>query len=516
MVGSFTTASLEQFHLSTIWVRYHYMTNRTRFSLYSSFVVAILLLVLAPATAGGQTNDREAEVGPAATTPIGVPFVGSFEMWCTSGNPAPGNLCGNHHSTPAIDFGMDPGTPINATGDGIVSEIETSCVGFGFCRNGAGNFIAILHADGRFSRYLHLTDVFVEEGQLIQLGDVIGTTGVTGQTSSPHLHYDEQFPRGTRVQMGTWIGCVDGEQVLYPQSLGHTEWENVPFGTIIRNDDYSCLGNLAAATPPAETSPPAPIVASGEDVFAVAAPIVESTKQFDAEITEGDDVTVVSVSSTAFTILDEPARPVEIRLRLDSSAPWSDPVTYDPSSVPASPTCAGLHATSGNQGTRGPDVIIGTSLADQIFGEQGDDFICAGDGDDTIFGGRGADLILGEAGDDNIRGGIGRDTIEAGTGDDQLRGGNGIDLLLGQRGDDFILGGNGGDDIRGGDGDDELDGRNGSDTIRGGSGNDALIGHRADDELIGGAGADTFDGGDGTDTCDVRAADTATPVGCER
>ena len=520
----------------------HHRTSRIFFS---TVVLALVAALLSPIAVGAQ-DQREAVVGDAATTPIAAPFVGSYEVWCTMGNPAPGTLCQNHHSSPAVDFGMAPGTPINATGDGVVSEVEDSCVeGDSSCRGGAGKFVSVLHDDGRYSRYLHLSVIFVEEGQAVEVGDVLGEAGNTGRTSAPHLHYDEQFPVGTRIPMGTLIACVDGEQVLYPGSLGYTDWNDVPFGTIIRNDDYSCLANASQASPdvepeegpdaeptepevettettedvPAAAEPDValqPIIASGDGIYGVTASIVEDTKDFEAEIRIGGLAAVVAVTSTSFTILDEPTEPVEIRVRRDSSEPWSPALTYDPTTVETAPTCEGLHATSGTQGTRGPDVIIGTDGDDLIHGEQGDDFICAGDGDDTVFGGRGADFILGEAGNDNIRSGIGRDTILGGAGNDALRSGNGIDVVLGQAGNDFVLGGNGNDDLGGGAGDDLLDGRNGDDIIKGGGGDDTLIGNRHNDELIGGDGVDTFDGGLGIDTCKVRPADATTPTtGCE-
>ena len=327
------------------------MISRSHLPLIPATLLALFVVLFAAQPAGGQaTTDRSSVVGQAAESPLAVPFVGSFDVWCTSGNPAPGNLCGTHHSTPAIDFGMDPGTPINATGDGVVSEIETNCVGFGFCRNGAGNFIAIEHADGKFSRYLHLTDVFVEQGATVNVGDVIGTTGVTGQSSSPHLHYDTQFPRGTRVDSGTWIGCVDGEQVLYPDSFGVDNWNDVPFGTVMRNDDYNCLaGATTQATPPQS---PQPIIASGDGVFAIAAPDLPGSTSFEARVTADGEQRLYNVSASAFTIVEDPGVPVQIEIRpLDATQSFSDPATYDGSTVPSAHTCNLLHATSDLLGT---------------------------------------------------------------------------------------------------------------------------------------------------------------------
>ena len=321
--------------------------SQFRSPLFAFFVCgAALATLLTPTLAGAADPARIAVVGEAAETPIAVPFVGSFEIWCTSGNPAPGTLCQTHHSTPAIDYGMDPGTPINATGDGVIEEIETECVGTNLCRGGAGNFISIVHEDGRLSRYLHLTDVFVEEGQSIEVGDVIGTTGITGQTSAPHLHYDEQFPKGTRVYMDTLIACVDGQQVLYPDSLGVTDWGDVPFGTIVQNDGYDCLNT------------PAPILASGDGIVAITAPNISGVNSFQAEIQANGDLSIVQVNANSFTIVDANSGPMQIRLRTSESAPWSEGITYDPAQVPAAPTCVGLHATSDFAGTSAPDVII--------------------------------------------------------------------------------------------------------------------------------------------------------------
>ena len=87
-------------------------------------------------TARGQ--DR----APATTvSPVATPFVGEYPVWCTSGNPAPNNLCGSHHRTPAIDIGMAIGIEIRASGDGVVVEVESGC-GTAWCRGGAGNFVA--------------------------------------------------------------------------------------------------------------------------------------------------------------------------------------------------------------------------------------------------------------------------------------------------------------------------------------------------------------------------------------
>jgi len=487
--------------------------------------LSVILLAGPFSPAGAQT----VEENPATTSPVAVPFIGSYEIWCTSFNPAPGDRCRNHHTTPAIDFGMEVGTPIRAAGDGIVEEIETSCSGPGWCRNGAGNFISIAHADGRFSRYLHLTDVFVEEGQIITVGDLIGTSGETGQSSSPHLHYDEHFPRGTRSPMGEWLGCVDGQIVRYPDVFGETDWNDVPYGSIVRNDGYDCLTGVPAE----QTSPP--IVISGDSIFGIT---IEGLGSYDVEITMANDSTTTLVLSGG-TLITQPApdEAVSVRLRDRSAAAvrtWSEPVVYDPMIIPSGPLCRGLHASSGLIGTTAADVIIGTDGPDVIDGRGGNDIICAGAGNDSIHGGRGSDFIRAGDGDDFVSGGFGRDEVRGGNGDDDIRGGNGPDVLWGGPGtdsihgtagndtidggpdNDLVIGGIGHDVLRGGSGDDRIEGRNGRDYLGGGGGNDALFGGNGLDRLVGAAGDDTFDGGPRSDRCATDDEDTGVLVECER
>ena len=58
-------------------------------------------------------------------------------------------------------------------------------------RRGAyGNAVEIDHGFGVTSRYGHLSSVSVSQGDLVQLGDVVGRQGSTGRSTGPHLHYE--------------------------------------------------------------------------------------------------------------------------------------------------------------------------------------------------------------------------------------------------------------------------------------------------------------------------------------
>lgn len=75
----------------------------------------------------------------------------------------------------------------------------------------------------------------------------------------------------------------------------------------------------------------------------------------------------------------------------------------------------------------GIESVLGTSFADQLFGDLGDNSLFGADGNDTLNGRGGADRLHGGAGDDVMYGGDGDDTITGNGGADDLYGGAGND-----------------------------------------------------------------------------------------
>ncbi len=176
------------------------------------------------------TEVGPAEVGESAQA---VPFTGTHPVWCTQGNPSPG-ICGHHHTYPAIDLGMPVGTPIYATGPGVVIETRSSD------SDARGLYVAIHHPDDIYSRYLHLSALSVHVGDSVVTGTMIGRSGQSGTArGSPHLHYDEQRPFGTPKELGDMIGLVGATAITYPAALGYSDWRSVPFNTALRNDGYA-------------------------------------------------------------------------------------------------------------------------------------------------------------------------------------------------------------------------------------------------------------------------------------
>lgn len=82
-----------------------------------------------------------------------------------------------------MDFTAKMGTPIFATGDGVIARADNTVSGF-------GNHIVIRHGFGYETLYGHLSKYKSRAGQRVKRGDIIGYVGSTGRSEGPHLHYE--------------------------------------------------------------------------------------------------------------------------------------------------------------------------------------------------------------------------------------------------------------------------------------------------------------------------------------
>jgi len=82
------------------------------------------------------------------------------------------------------DYAAARGTPIQATGDGVVI--------FAGVKNGCGNEILIRHANNYQTRYCHMQKFYkgIKKGKKVIQGETIGYVGSTGLATGPHLHYE--------------------------------------------------------------------------------------------------------------------------------------------------------------------------------------------------------------------------------------------------------------------------------------------------------------------------------------
>jgi murein DD-endopeptidase MepM/ murein hydrolase activator NlpD len=79
------------------------------------------------------------------------------------------------------DFGAPVGTPVQTIGSGRVE--------FAGRKGGEGNMIQIAHSDGYETMYLHLSRMFVHQGERVEIGKTIGLVGSTGLSTGPHLDF---------------------------------------------------------------------------------------------------------------------------------------------------------------------------------------------------------------------------------------------------------------------------------------------------------------------------------------
>lgn len=79
------------------------------------------------------------------------------------------------------DYAAPAGTPIIATGDGIVIESAYT--------SNNGNYVKIKHDDTYMTQYLHMSKQAVRAGQTVRQGQVIGYVGSTGLATGPHVCY---------------------------------------------------------------------------------------------------------------------------------------------------------------------------------------------------------------------------------------------------------------------------------------------------------------------------------------
>ena len=81
-----------------------------------------------------------------------------------------------------LDFTAPQGTPIYATGDGVIKEAGAG--------TGTGNHVIINHGYGYETEYMHMVRIKTRTGKRVKRGEIIGWVGNTGASTGPHVHYE--------------------------------------------------------------------------------------------------------------------------------------------------------------------------------------------------------------------------------------------------------------------------------------------------------------------------------------
>ena len=99
-----------------------------------------------------------------------------------------------------IDYASPTGSPVVAPAAGRVALVGLESKGFQI----HGNIVGLDHGQGVASAFLHLNTVLVKEGDLVQVGQKIGTVGSTGAVTGPHLHWG-LYVHGVSVDPVPWM-----------------------------------------------------------------------------------------------------------------------------------------------------------------------------------------------------------------------------------------------------------------------------------------------------------------------
>jgi hypothetical protein len=115
----------------------------------------------------------------------------------------------SHHDYPASDLNVPEGTPVYAAHPGTVTAIYTPCLA---CKCGWG--ITVAGRDDHRYTYCHGAGIaaHIQRGVTVSAGELIMASGNTGNSTTPHLHFQIRNPTGTLV-------C--------PQSLLEAWWNGI-------------------------------------------------------------------------------------------------------------------------------------------------------------------------------------------------------------------------------------------------------------------------------------------------
>lgn len=108
-------------------------------------------------------------------------------------------MSGRAENHSGLDLAAPTGTPIYATGPGIVTKS-----GWG---NGYGQYVEINHGSGYITRYAHASRLIARVGDKVSAGEHIANVGCTGRCTGSHLHY-EVVKDGKRKNPSTYLAML--------------------------------------------------------------------------------------------------------------------------------------------------------------------------------------------------------------------------------------------------------------------------------------------------------------------
>jgi len=153
-----------------------------------------------------------------------------------------------HHG---VEFLNKFGTPVHAAADGVVvfagedkEAVYTPWIDF------YGKVIVIEHADDLFTLYAHLSEINVQAGKDVQVGEEIGEVGQSGVATGSHLHFEVR-----RGDVEDYFSTENPELWLSPNQ----DENGLPFGalmiSVVDQDAYLLFSEITVQYYPDRSQP---------------------------------------------------------------------------------------------------------------------------------------------------------------------------------------------------------------------------------------------------------------------
>lgn len=139
-----------------------------------------------PAVAAAPAASSRRLANPAGVSAGAGSATGAFS-WPTQGSITQGFW--SYHR--GLDIANSIGTPIYASDGGYVSYAGWSNVGYGY-------MVSVEHGNGFSTLYAHMSYYYVDAGQYVAKGQVLGLMGSTGNSTGPHLHFEIRYGGATQ------------------------------------------------------------------------------------------------------------------------------------------------------------------------------------------------------------------------------------------------------------------------------------------------------------------------------
>jgi murein DD-endopeptidase MepM/ murein hydrolase activator NlpD len=168
----------------------HHVGPRTVAASAGAGLLAAMIALPAGATAPNNAATVDPSVGvevaapaiPPAPAPPAKPLINPVAKVKYSAHFGDGGHNWSSGKHTGLDFVVKDGTDVMAAAAGVVVKAGPA--------GPYGNAITIKHDNSMKTMYAHLSKIKVKVGQQVSVGELIGRSGATGNTTGPHLHFE--------------------------------------------------------------------------------------------------------------------------------------------------------------------------------------------------------------------------------------------------------------------------------------------------------------------------------------